>query len=149
MTIIRVVLIVLLGLHIIQAVAKFAVHFTVPYEKRIAKIRTYYDQDARVIRRADTIILTVAVALVVLLVLSGEGEVVSFATGLIVGMTLLQVYFHRFLEELPPDEAPDPPLSPVKTMSFAIHANPAKAWLEYLLMTVLLLGSLVLIILQL
>ncbi len=54
----------------------------------------------------------------------------------------LQVYFHRFRDPLAPDKSPEPPVTPIKYMSYAIQANPRKAWREYLFMTVLFVWAL-------
>jgi hypothetical protein len=61
----------------------------------------------------------------------------SFTTGLYVGMTLIQVYFHRFSDPLPPEKSPAPPVSPIKMMSYGIQAFPKKPWREILFMAVL------------
>lgn len=140
---------VLVILYILQGLAKFTVHFLVPYDKRIKKISDYYSKDARTIRLFDDITLGIMMVLVVLLLASGEMEPLSFATGLVVGMTLIQIYFHRFIDELPPDQSPEPPIRPVKLISFAIQARPQKAWREYLILTVLLGGSMVALVAQL
>jgi hypothetical protein len=143
------VLKIVLILYLLQGVAKFAVHFLVPYEKRIRKIGDYYSKNARTIRLFDDITLAVMIVFVVLLLVSGEMEWLNFATGLVVGMTLIQLYAHRFLDELPPDKMPEPPLWPSKLLSFAIQARPQNAWREYVAMTVLLVTSAVVLITQL
>jgi hypothetical protein len=142
------VLRILVVLYMVQALAKFAVHFLVPYEKRIEKIGDYYNKDASTIRRYDDITLALMIVFVVLLIVSGKLDALNFATALVVGMTLIQLYFHRFIDELPPDKAPAPPLRPVKLISFAIQAHPQKAWREYALMTVLLGGMIVALVAQ-
>jgi multisubunit Na+/H+ antiporter MnhE subunit len=81
--------------------------------------------------------LLVLVAFVVLLFVSGEMKYLSFMTGLYVGMTLIQVYFHRFSDPLPPEKSPEPPVSPIKMMSYGIQAFPKKPWREILFMAVL------------
>jgi hypothetical protein len=48
-----------------------------------------------------------------LLFVSGV-DYISFATGLLVGMTIIQVYFHRFSAALPPDKSPEPPVSAIQ-----------------------------------
>jgi hypothetical protein len=88
------------------------------------------------------------IVFVVLLVVSGQLDALSFATALVVGMTLIQIYFHRFIDELPPEKAPAPPMRPVQLLSFAIQAHPQKAWREYVLMTVLLGGMTIALIAQ-
>ena len=67
---------------------------------------------------------------------------VSFTTGLLVGMTVIQVYFHRFSDPLPPEKAPPPPITALKMMSHSIQATPGKAWRELVLMTLLFLWAL-------
>ena len=43
---------------------------------------------------------------------------------------------------LVPDKSPEPPVTPIKHLSYAIQANPGKAWKEYLLMTILFVWAL-------
>ena len=69
-------------------------------------------------------------------------EYVSFTTGLLVGMTIIQVYFHRFSDPLSPEQSPPPPVTALKMLSYSIQANPGKAWRELLLMTLLFLWCL-------
>ena len=45
------------------------------------------------------------------LLFAGGVEYVSFTTGLLVGMTIIQVYFHRFSDPLPPEKSPAPPIT--------------------------------------
>lgn len=61
----RVAVTVLPTLYCLQSLAKFAIHFLVPYDKRI-------------------------------------------------GMSVIQVYFHRFIHPPPPDKMPESPVLPVK-----------------------------------
>jgi hypothetical protein len=84
-------------------------------------------------------------AFLALLFVSGV-DYLSFATGLLVGMTIIQVYFHRFSAVLPSDKSPDPPVSAIKLMSYAIQADPGKAWRELTLMTVLLVWVLYMLV---
>jgi hypothetical protein len=70
---------------------------------------------------------------------------VSFLGGLWIGATLIQLYFHRFHEPLLPSQMPPPAVSPIKMMSYAIQAAPARPWREMLLMTALILWALALI----
>ena len=65
-----------------------------------------------------------------------HADAYSFLTGLFVGMSVIQVYFHRFIQPLPPDRMPESPILPVKLVSYAIQAKPALARREYLLMSV-------------
>jgi hypothetical protein len=79
---------------------------------------------------------------------SGGMEYISFTTGLFVGMILIQLYFHSFSDPLPPEKSPEPPLSPIKIMSYAIEANPKKAWRELLIITIILIWALYMLITQ-
>jgi hypothetical protein len=137
---VTIILKVLLVLYILQSLLKFAVHFFVKYETRRQRIEAVYKKDA--VPLYDDIVLLLSLGFVVLLLVSGKAESLSFTTGLVVGMTLIQTYFHRFSDSLAPEKQPDPPITPIKLMSFAIQANPRTAWREYLLITVLLVGAL-------
>jgi hypothetical protein len=132
---------ILLTLYIVYALVKFFDFFYSSYDRRIAGLRSAYQEGGHAIKLFDNVILVVMALFVVLLFASGM-EYLSFITGLLVGMTLIQVYFHRFIDPLPPDKAPKPPVSAIKLMSYAIQANPEKAWRELLFMTVLLLWGL-------
>lgn len=127
---------VLLALLILQALIKFLDQFLLKYEIRIRRIAASYAGGGGFLRWFDDVMLVLMLVLVGLLVVSGL-EYLSFATGLVVGMTVIQVYFHRFNQPLPADRSPEPPVSPIKLMSYAIQATPARAWRELLLMTAL------------
>lgn len=125
----------------VQGLVKFAVGFLVPYDTRIKRISSYYVRDGRIISIYDTVTLTVIVALVILLFLVDMQEL-SFITGLIVGMLIIQIFFHRFDKPLVPEKAPESGAPPRKIMSFAIQAQPGLAWREIIVMTVLFLWAL-------
>ena len=112
-----------------------------PYPTRIARIAGYYEHDARVISIYDIVTLVVIVALVLLLFVTDMQEL-SFITGLIVGMLLIQIFFHRFDKSLAPERAPESGAPPRKVMSFAIQANPRLAWREIIVMTALFVWAL-------
>ncbi len=137
-----IVLKILLALYILSSLLKFCVHFFVQYETRIKKIEGNYGQSGRKLKLFDNITLAVAIVLVLLLFISGEMEYLSFTNGFVVGMTVLQIYFHRFREPLPPNKALDLQSSPIKYISYAIQEKPGRAWREYLIMAVLLVWSL-------
>jgi hypothetical protein len=120
----------------VQVLVKFVVGFLVPYDTRITRISSYYQRDGRIIGIYDSITLVIIAALVVLLFLTGMHQP-SFITGLIVGMLVIQIFFHRFSRPLDPNHAPEPPTAPRKLMSYAIQANPGLAWREIALMTCL------------
>lgn len=125
----------------IQGLVKFTVGFLVPYPTRIRRIAAYYQRDGRIISIYDTVTLVIVVALVALLFLTGIEEH-SFITGLIVGMLLIQIFFHRFSEPLPADKTPEPAAPPRKLMSYAIQAHPGLAWREIILITALFVWAL-------
>jgi hypothetical protein len=129
----------LLALYILQSLHKFFDFFYVSYEKRIARIRAAYAGNG--VSVFDTIALVLVVVLLVLQFVAGV-EYLSFTTGLLVGMTLIQLYFHRFNQPLTADESPDPPIYPVKLLSYAIQAMPGRPWRELTLMTLLLVWAL-------
>jgi heme/copper-type cytochrome/quinol oxidase subunit 2 len=132
-----VVLTILLIAFCIQGLVKFAVGFLVPYRTRVARIATYYERDGRIISIYDTVTLVIIVALVVLLFLIDMQEL-SFITGLVVGMLIIQIFFHRFDKPLAPEQSPESGAPPRKIMSYAIQAHPGLAWREIVLMTALL-----------
>lgn len=136
---------ILLGLYILQALVKFAGFFLLPHERRIERIAATYRNQGRFIKAFDTLVLVFLAVLVALLAAVGL-EHLSFITGLMVGLTLTQVFFHRFDRPLPPDRAPGPPASPVKTMSYAIQAQPALAWRELILQAALFVWALVMLV---
>lgn len=84
----------------------------------------------------DSVTLVIIVVLVVLLFLT-DMQPLSFITGLIAGMLIIQIFFHRFSEPLSGDRAPEEGAAPRKVMSYAIQARPALAWREIALMTAL------------
>lgn len=127
---------VLLIAFCVQGLVKFAVGFAVPYRTRIGRIAAYYRRDGRIISIYDSVTLVIIVGLVVLLFLTGM-QPLSFITGLIVGMLIIQIFFHRFSEPLTEAQAPEANAAPRKVMSYAIQARPALAWREIALMTAL------------
>ena len=109
----------------IQGLVKFAVGFLVPYRTRIARIAGYYERDGRIISIYDSVTLAIIVVLVVLLFLIDMQEL-SFITGLIVGMLIIQIFFHRFSEPLSEDKAPETRLHQGK--SCPTRSKPTPGW---------------------
>ncbi|GAA0427889.1 hypothetical protein Acor_84030 [Acrocarpospora corrugata] len=138
---------ILLGLYILQALIKFINLFAIPYPARIKKIAALYSGQGRFIKVFDDILLLLMAVLVALQAAVGM-EHLSFITGLLVGLTLTQVLFHRFNQPLPPDREPAPPLIPIKTMSYAIQAAPQLAWRELIIQSALFLWALTTLITQ-
>ena len=124
-----------------QGLVKFVVGFAVPYRTRIARISSYYRRDGRIISIYDSVTLVIIIALVVLLY-GTEMQPLSFITGLVTGMLIIQIFFHRFSEPLSTDRAPEEGAEPRKVMSYAIQARPALAWREIALMAALFVWAL-------
>jgi hypothetical protein len=129
----------LLALYILQSLHKFFEFFYISYDKRIARIQAVYAANG--VSVFDTIALIVVVVLLTLQFAAGV-EYLSFTTGLLVGMTLIQLYFHRFNQPLAANQSPDPPIYPIKLLSYAIQAMPGRPWREMTLMTLLLCWAL-------
>ena len=132
---------ILLALYIAYALLKFFDFFYQSYDRRMRSIRAAYENDGRVLKTFDNVVLGLMVLLVVLQFLSGI-EYLSFTTGLLVGSTLIQIYFHRFCDPVPADKSPEPPVSPIKLMSWGIQATPEKPWRELAFLTVLFVWAL-------
>jgi amino acid transporter len=121
------VLKILLTFFIVYSLLKFFVFFFVKYNTRRKWLDSSYKGKTSATKLSDIFLLVMVLLLLGFLFASGEMEYISFTTGLLVGMVLIQLYFHSFSEPLPPEKSPEPPVSPIKTMSYAIEANPAKA----------------------
>jgi hypothetical protein len=132
---------VLLVLFSIHTLLKFAVFFVVPNRIRRRILDRAYGDRASATNISDIFLLCVCLVLLGLLFATGADHV-SFLTGLLVGATLIQLYFHRFSEPLAGDQSPAPPVSPIKIMSYAIQARPALPWRELLLFAALVLWAL-------
>jgi len=135
------VLAILVAAYSVYALAKFGFFFVLSYSSRRKALDQAYGGKVSATKTADTALLVFAIVLSILLAARGA-DPVSFLTGLLVGMTLMQIYFHRFSAPLSADEAPPPPTSPIKIMSYAIQAKPSRPWKELLVITVLLVWSL-------
>ncbi len=133
---------ILMTLFVVQALIKFYVFFFVKYETRRKQLDRSYGGKTSATKGFDNIILVVLALLITLLFLSKTMEYLSFITGLYIGATLIQVYFHRFSDPLPEDKAPKPPVSPIKMMSYGIQAFPKKPWKELLFLTLIFLWGL-------
>lgn len=133
------VVVALLGVHVLL---KFAVFFVLPYARRRHALDRAYGDKPTATRTADAALLTLTIGLSCLLFWRGI-EAPSFLGGLWIGATLIQLYFHRFHEPLPPNRSPPAPVSPIKLMSYAIQAAPVRPWREMTVMTVLVVWTLV------
>jgi len=130
------VLKILLTIYILYALLKFFEFFVRSDDAKIRGLRMVYSENSHVIRVFDNAILVLMLIFVGLLFAAGV-EYLSFTTGLLVGMSIIQIYFHRFSDPLPAEKSPDPPITALKMMSYSIQANPGKAWKELVFMTVL------------
>lgn len=135
------VVVALLGVHI---VVKFA-FFALPYRTRRAALDRQYGDRPSATDTSDRVLLGFTVALCVLLLWRGV-EAVSFLGGLWIGATLIQLYFHRFHESVPPDEKAPEPTSPLKEMSYAIQAAPWRPWPQMAVLAALVAWNLALIV---
>jgi hypothetical protein len=135
------VLTILVTIYAVHALMKFGFFFVLSYRNRRKALDRAYAGKASATKTADAALLVFAIALSILLSIRGADHV-SFLTGLLVGMTLIQIFFHRFSVPLSADEAPEPPSSPIKIMSYAIQAKPSRPWKELVVIACLLVWSL-------
>lgn len=136
------VLKIFLVVYILYALVKFFEFFLRKEETKMQGLRmVYVEGGGRTVKLFDNIILIVMAIIVGLLFVSGV-EYISFTTGLLVGMTIIQVFFHRFSDPLPLEKSPEPPITALKMLSYSVQANPGKAWRELILMTLLFVWSL-------
>jgi hypothetical protein len=132
------VLRVLVGLLMLQALVKFTVFFAVSYDTRRRMLDRQYGAKTTATKGSDLLLLAIVVVLVALLFASGRTEYVSFAVGLWSGMTLIQTYFHEFSKPLAANELPGAgEISPIKMMSYAIQADPARPWRQLAIIAIL------------
>ncbi len=124
---------------LLHTLLKFAFFFVLKYDTRRNMLDKAYGEKTSATKKSDYLLLVVALIPVVLLYLSGQTEYLSFAAGLYLGMTLIQVYFHAFSVPLPPNKAPQAPVSPIKMMSYAIQENPTRPWPELVLISIFVL----------
>jgi hypothetical protein len=133
---------ILLTIYILYALLKFFEFFFRDEETKKKGLYTVYEKGGgAVVKVFDNVMLIFMLVLLGLLFWGGV-EYVSFTTGLLVGMTIIQVYFHRFSEPLPAERSPAPPITALKMLSYSVQANPGLAWRELVLMTALFLWAL-------
>lgn len=135
---------ILMTLFCLQVVIKFYVFFFVKYDTRKKQLDKSYGNKLSATKKTDYVLLAICAILVTLLFLSENLEYLSFITGLYVGATLIQIYFHQYSNKLPlpDDKAPAEPLSPIKLISYSIQAFPKRPWKELLFLTILFLWGL-------
>jgi hypothetical protein len=135
---------ILMTLFCLQVVIKSYVFFFVKYDARKKQLDKSYQNKLSATRSTDYVLLAICALLVTLLFFSENLEYLSFITGLYVGATLIQIYFHQYSNKLPmtEDKAPKEPLSPIKILSYSIQAFPKRPWKELLFLTILFLWGL-------
>ena len=139
---------ILLIFFVVYSLIKFFVFFFVKYDTRRKLLDSSYNGKSTATKISDIFLLSMVLLLIIFLYLSGRTEYLSFITGLLVGMVLIQLYFHSFSEPLKLEQSPEPPISPIKIMSYGIEASPGKAWRELLIMTVIFIWALYMLLTQ-
>lgn len=134
------VLAILLIVFSAHSLIKFSFFFVLGYDRRRRALDEAYAGRASATGLSDMFLIGLVLLLVALLALN-DGEPRSFLTGLLVGATLIQVYFHRFSVPLTRSEAPPEPVSPIKMMSYAIQARPSRPWVEIVILAILIAAS--------
>jgi hypothetical protein len=134
---------VFLIVYMFYAYAKFAELFMRSKDSKKRWLRRVYA--GNMVQLFDDVMLVLMVIVVGVTVASGV-EVRSFTSGLLVGMTLIQIFFHRFKDPLPDEWMPEPPVTPLKMVAYAIQATPQNAWRELAVITALFSGSMVYLI---
>ena len=142
------VLKILLIFFVVYSLIKFFVFFFVKYDTRRKLLDSSYNGKSSATKISDIFLLSIVLLLIIFLYLSGRTEYLSFTTGLLVGMVLIQLYFHSFSELLKPEQSPEPPVSPIKIMSYGMEAIPGKAWKELLIMTMIFIWALYMLLTQ-
>lgn len=139
------ILLLLLSLH---ALVKPLFFYILPYSFRRKQLDKSYSNKTSATKLFDNVILVVLLVLVILLFITKSMEYLSFVTGLYIGATLIQTYFHTFSSPLPDDKSPKQPVSPIKMMSYAIQANPEKPWKQLLFISLLFLWAIYMLLSQ-
>lgn len=137
------ILLLLLSIH---AILKPLFFYFLKYDIRRKQLDKSYGNKASATSTFDYVILVVLLLLITLLFISKNMQYLSFITGLYIGATLIQTYFHSFSNPLPEDKTPKPPVSPIKMMSYAIQANPGKPWKQLLFISILFLWGIYMIV---
>lgn len=129
-------LLIFLFIYIIYALVKFFEFFYRKKEIRKWGLNLVYVKgDGRVVKTFDSVMFVILILMLIALFLSGV-EYLSFTTGLLVGMTIIQAYFHRFDKPLPKEDMPSEPITALKMESYSIQMMPGRAWRELLFMSV-------------
>lgn len=119
---------VLLIIYMVYSLIKFCFFFFVNYNTRKKLLDNAYNGKTGATKVEDIGFLIFMLILLGLLFITGKMQYLSFATGFLIGMTLIQNYFHSFSQILPEEHMPKPPLSAIKFMSYAIEDKPERGW---------------------
>ena len=139
---------ILLVFFVVYSLIKFMFFFFVKYDTRRKLLDSAYKGKTSGSKIQDIFFLAIILILLGLLFVSGEMEYISFITGLLVGMVLIQLYFHSFSQTLTAEKSPESPLSAIKMMSYAIEDKPALAWKELIIMAVLFVWAIYMLLTQ-
>ena len=86
---------ILLIFFVVYSLIKFFVFFFVKYDTRRKLLDSSYNGKITATKISDIFLLSMVLLLLIFLYLSGRTEYLSFTTGLLVGMVLIQLYFHK------------------------------------------------------
>ncbi len=101
----------LVSIFFVYSLIKFMFFFFVKYDTRRKLLDNSYKGKTSATKIQDIFLLVMILILMGLLFVSGATEYVSFITGLLAGMVLIQTYFHSFSKPLTSEESPEPPVS--------------------------------------
>ncbi len=139
---------IMLMFFVVYSLIKFMFFFFIKYDTRRRLLNSSYKGKTSATKIQDIFLLAIMLILTGLLFASGVNEYISFITGILVGMVLIQTYFHSFSKPLTLEESPESPVSPIKMMSYAIEANPGMAWKQLIIMTMLFIWALYMLLTQ-
>jgi hypothetical protein len=118
---------------------KFSFFFTLSYKTRRKMLDASYAGRAYATDKVDVALLILSIAMAFGLLATGA-EPIGFLGGLLVGGTLIQLYFHAFHAPVAHDREAPEPRSPLKIMSYAIQAEPRRPWMVLVVYSVLVLA---------
>ncbi len=95
----------------------------------------YVKGNGRVVKTFDLVMFVIMILMLIALYVSGV-EYLSFTTGLLIGMTIIQSFFHRFDVPLAKEDMPPAPITALKMESYSIQLMSGRAWRELLFMTI-------------
>jgi hypothetical protein len=126
-----------LTVYAIYGLLKFAGLFLRSDRKKVAGLNRGYAPNSKVVPIFDDLMIVLMIGVVTAVFVVGT-DARSFSAGLLVGTTLIQTFFHRFNTEVPEEFRPPPPVTPLKTVAYAIQASPQRAGRELIALAFLL-----------